>query len=141
MGIINKRTRVTIGGLRVVIRPMTVNVGVYKRFGCLVMVKALRRRMRRRGVTVVIQNYYFRENDDLPGTSPEIEFLFTRGTRSTNARRTAESEFVFSTAGDDFPVVGLISGIRIRVGTEEREFSFTLGKTDPDYVPPETPRI
>ncbi len=133
MGLINKRTRVRIGGLRVVIRPIEVNLGFYKRYGCLVIVRALKRKRRRAGVDILIQNHYFYK--PTPGLV-DVAFLKSTRCQTRNARRTKLAEFKLSLDGDPtiFPIIGVVSKVRIRIAGEERLFTFVKGTIDPGHT-------
>jgi len=140
MALIQKRTRQRIGGLRTVIRPVALSIwDYYKRYGCIVMIKANRRRRRRRGVDVIIKNHYYGGFPAFRAIGPEEIRLFdTKQVRSRNARRTTLSEYkIFASNGrapsGDFPVKGVFVEVIIKVGSDERYFSFSKGKLPRDF--------
>lgn len=143
MGLINRRTRETVGGIKVVIRPISIDLGgLYVRYGCVVILRAIRRR--RRGAVVVIENHYFGNiNDGIPGAREELGLIRRNNTRSEGDRRTSLSEYLiyFRKGSPGLPIKGVISTIRIRKGSDEETFSVSAGRIQSDYVVPHPPRI
>ena len=139
MGLIAKRHRFRVGGLRVVIRLMTLNIGVYKRYGTIVIVRAIRRRRRRANLRVAIQNDYFRKINDGSGRSVVTHFG-TRSIVSSAKRRTRLAEFAIGQT-PDFGIVGVYSQCVIQANGEERIEIITDGDIPADFVPGPPPRI
>lgn len=139
VGLIAKRKRFKVGGLSVVIRLMTLNVGFYKRYGTVVIVRALRRKRKKANLRVVIQNDYFRRVDDGRGRSV-ITHFGTRATRSSEKRRTRLSEFAIGQT-PDFGVVGVFSQCVISANGEERLETVSDGEVPEEFVPGPPPRI
>ena len=141
MGLVNKRIRFEISGLRVVIRRMSINIGLYKRFGVVVILRGLRRK--RRGTNVLIDNYYYIQERG------SLEMVHRTSERSNGKRRTELSEYkVFigiSSTGDAsredpyFPIVGVVSSILIEKDGETWNDIIRTGATDPSFTP-EIPR-
>lgn len=143
MGLINRRTRDKVGGVTVVIRPISINLGnLYVRYGCVVILRAIRRR--RRGAVVIIENHYFGNiNAGIPGAREEIGLIRRTNTRSEGDRRTSLSEYLIyvGSGSPGLPIKGVISTIRIRKGIDEETFSVSAGRIQSDYVVPIPPRI
>lgn len=133
MGLIAKRKRFKVGGLKVVIRLMTLNVGVYKRYGTVVIVRALPRKRKKANLKVAIKNSYFRELNDGLGR-PTLTYYATKATSSTAKRRTRLSEFAIGSSLD-FNVVGVISQCVIHANGEMRREAIYDGKIPDDFVP------
>ncbi len=138
MGIINKRIRFKVGDVRVVIRRMSINIGVYKRHGVVVILRA--RRGKRNGTIVAIDNFYY---VNLGGT---LDLAKMSSERSSGKRRTELSEykvFLFyggdpgsdaSTSDPNHPIVGVISSILVEKGSDSRHIVTHIGSTDPSFV-------
>ncbi|RDC58939.1 hypothetical protein HME9302_00115 [Alteripontixanthobacter maritimus] len=140
MPLLQRRQRETIGGLRVVIKPLAHDYGEYfKRYGCLVTIRARRRRRQAAGCTVAIHNHYFGSfPTGAPGSRPTIALLSEDGTRSENARRTRLSQYrIFAGSSPaptgDFPVRGVYIQVAIRIADDERYFTFTRGEVPASF--------
>ena len=139
MGLIAKRERFRVGGLRVVIRLMTLNIGLYKRYGTIVIVRATRRRRRRANLRVAILNDYF-VKETYGSAPPVLVHWGQRGTSSSAKRRTRLSEFAIGQSLD-FNIVGVYSQCLISANGEERLETVIDGEVPSDFVSSSRPRF
>ena len=142
MGLINRRTRLKVGGVRVVIRPISIKLlGFFIRYGCVVILRA--RRGKRKGTTFIIDNHYFGNVNEGTPLPEEIGVIRRNNTRSSGKRRTRLSEYLIYVGhgSQGLPVKGVVSAIRISKGSDERVVFVKAGKTQNGFEPPEPPRI
>lgn len=146
MGLISKRKRFKVDGRRVVVRPLSQDlVGIWKRYGCVVIIRA--RRRRRKGVEVRIKNIYFAEVDVGGSSGGGLRAVWSDQKHTKGKRRTPLSEYKLwlgakvhdGTAKPDIKapkdfvkIKGVFSFIKVSKGDKEKFVTVKTGKTDPD---------
>lgn len=143
MGLVNRRKRKTVGGVRVVVRPISIRLAkFYIRFGCVVILRAIGRK--RKGTLVFIRNHYFVDrNAGLIGAPEEIGFYRYNDKTRTGYRRTSLSEYlIFIGSGSPGLIIkGVLSQVLVKKGDDEEQFITEAGKIDPNYILPDWPTI
>lgn len=137
MGLINKRTRVKVGGNRIVIRPIKVNLGkVYIRYGCLVVTRA--RRRRRVDARVTIHNYYFGNINEGTPLPSRIDMILHDQISTIAARRTALAQYIvfIGNKSTGLPVKGVFCRVEISSGGENQTYTFRKGSVPSNFSPP-----
>lgn len=146
MGLIAKRKRFQVNGRRVVVRALSIDlVGIWQRYGCVVIIRA--RRRRRDGMEVRIKNVYFAEVsvDSSPGAV--LDAVWSDEDYTKGKRRSQLSEYKLwlgakihdgtvkpdPKAPKDFvKIKGVFSFIKVTSGDKEKLVTIKAGKTDSD---------
>lgn len=147
MGLISKRERFKVAGRRVVVRPISQNLGFWNRDGCVVILRA--RRRRRRGMEVRIKNVYFAEVDVGSSSGSGFDAVWSHEKHTNGNRRTPLSEYKLwlgvkvadgTTKPDpkgikDFvKIKGVFSFIKVSKGDKEKHLTVKAGKIAPDLA-------
>lgn len=133
-----KKRKTRIGRLRVVQKSVKGNLFLARWIGGRVIVRANRRRRRRRGVEVDLLNFYFVKGDDpttsgmtVPlrvGTNPQRK-------RTRNRRRTGTRHFHVGTAGPSVFPTAVVTVSTVRIASECKTIVTDRGAVPEDFDP------
>lgn len=135
-----KKIKTIVGGLKVTIKSQNINLIAYKEISGKVIVKAIKSKLKEKGVTVFLKNTYYAQ---LPPPDPSsvkpIEIKVTE-IQTHHQRRTVLREFAVGIGvklkGDiwipglgpvSLPITGVRTEARVTVAGETKEFETSIG--------------